>query len=141
MAIEEIDTDIETIGYGKHHYENVDTMNRNFAELAAGSGAGSNALTDEQLRASPVAMVPMLNASGNIEVAVATVNTPVQLPSQEAKQITLANFTNGDGWVIQDGKRFPLFPMAYFTFFGITNSNQLSVQLATAGTVYGHWES
>lgn len=105
----------------------------------SGGGSGGG-LTDAQLRASPVPVVPSLAQSGNIELAV-TAGTPVAFGAQAIKQITIANVSNNLGWVIQGGKRFPLFPMAYFSFFGVTNANQLQVELPANGTVYGHWEA
>ncbi len=108
--------------------------------ISGGGSGGGGGLTDAQLRASPVPVVPSLAQSGNIELAVTT-NTPVAFGAQAIKQITIANVSNDLGWVIQGGKRFPLFPMAYFSFFGVTNANQLQVELPADGTVYGHWEA
>lgn len=111
------------------------------AQLRATPVPVSGGITDTELRATPVPMVPMLSSSGNIEIVVPTADTPVQLPAQACKQVVLANNSVKPGWVIQGGKKFPLFAQAYMSFFGITNTNQLSVQLPEAGDVYAHWES
>lgn len=109
--------------------------------VTGGGAGGGGGLTDQQLRATPVPMVPMLTGSGNIELVVTTPDAPMQLPSQACKQAVIANNSAKQGWVIQGGKKFPIFAQAYFTFFGITNTNQLSVQLPEAGDMYVHWES
>lgn len=51
MAIKPLKTDIEVVGFGSHHFDNIKTINDNFEELAGGNGSGGQAswtdLTDK----------------------------------------------------------------------------------------------
>ena len=100
--------------------------------------------TDYAAHVSPV----MAGGGGNISVQTAANGTDfVAFASQECKQLTISNSTGTEIEVRQDGAgvALPVFDSTYYTFFGITNANQLSVRRSDASTtqvtVTARWEA
>ena len=111
-------------------------------DLGGGGGGPSGGLTDTQLRASPVPMVPRMLAGGNGAVEVTGAGT-FQLPAQACYQVTVYN--PSDTVVVevsQDGNPIPVQPKSRETLFGITNANVLFVGTSdgTALSVPFRWE-
>lgn len=109
-------------------------------DLSGGGGGPSGGLTDTQLRASPVPMIPVMGSSGQlIETIPEDVST--SLPTQACKQVTIANAdATTTLFIAQGGVEFPVFPKGYATFLGLTNVDQLAARGA-AGPVYIRWEA
>ncbi|MGH2340633.1 hypothetical protein ACRC7T_04025 [Segnochrobactraceae bacterium EtOH-i3] len=93
-------------------------------------------------------VVPQMAAGGHLAVTTAAGGTTfVAFASQACKQLTVINNT---GTVLEvqrggSGIAVPVFPATYFTFFGLTNANQLGVrrvdQAATSVTAQAVWEA
>lgn len=92
------------------------------------------------------AVTPFMTKGGNVSVLANGGANPVTFPSQSCSQLTIANNTGAVIEFQQDanGPYFPLFTGTYYTIFGITNSNQISVrrvdQAVTGVTVTARWE-
>lgn len=129
-------------------FENPQVRTLRTSDLASGGGGGggepSNALTNAQLRASPVPMKPVMGGSGNAVIS-QTGNTATALGSQACVQVTVYNVDAEDiVWVWQGGQAVPVFPMSSGSFFGISNTNQLSLswgKTETAKQIPYRWES
>lgn len=93
-------------------------------------------------------VVPLMGSGGMLAVATtATGANFILLASQACKQVTIANNT---GVIIEiqqgaAGVALPIFVGSYFTFFGLTNANQLGMrrndQAATVVTAQARWEN
>lgn len=100
--------------------------------LIGSGGGGSGGEND---------VTPKLNAGGNSQV-IANDTADTVLPSQSCIQVTVSNKSDNDIYVIQGGNPFPVLGRGYFTFFGLSNANQLSVRTEQGEeTVYLRWES
>lgn len=91
---------------------------------------------------------PILLASGNTSVATnATGATYNAFPALPCHQFTLVNDTGSDLEVQQDaaGVAIPVPSGTFYTFYGISNANQLGVRRkdtsSTTVTVKGRWEA
>lgn len=88
------------------------------------------------------------NGSGNISVETDAAGTDfVVLPSQQTNQVTIFNDREDLTLLVQQdatGPAVPVLPMTSFTFFGITNTNQLGVKRKDESTeqisVVARWE-
>ncbi len=120
--------------------------------VALGAGGGGVAvtgpLTDAQLRASSVPTLPAMAAGANVSLTTNATGSNFQgFGSQACKQVTIVNDTGTKLDVRQDGGgallRLP--DGAIYTFFGLTNLNQLQVrrtdQSNTQVVVSGRWEA
>lgn len=101
-------------------------------------GGQTDGLTDAQLRASALDTVPSMTSGGNIAVTVRAQS--VALPSHDCRQITVSNSSDSDVSVSQSGVAFIVMARSYFTFFGLTNTNQLSLSSAIEAAVSVRWE-
>lgn len=63
MAIKEIETDLELIGYGVHHYDNIKAINENFAELAGGNGGTPSAVDWADVTGKPTTFTPTIGTT------------------------------------------------------------------------------
>lgn len=107
-----------------------------------GGGGGGGGLTNTELRAAPVPMIPRMLTGGNSSANVVSA-TPVVLASQACYQVTVFNpSTNKVVNVLQGGNGIPVQPGGRETLFGITNANVLSVVTAdgSALVVPYRWE-
>jgi hypothetical protein len=93
-------------------------------------------------------MKPAMTDGGHGQVQTAAVGTNwTALASQNCRQLTIANDTGTKLEVRQGGTGvgFPIFDSTYYTFFGLSNANQLEVRRAdtsnTQVTVEYRWES
>lgn len=93
-------------------------------------------------------VTPTMTLGGNTLVSTPTVGTNYQaFASQECSQLTIANDSGTTLEVRQDGAgvALPVFDGTYYTFFGVTNSNQLGVRRKdtsnTQVVVKARWEA
>lgn len=93
-------------------------------------------------------VTPIMGAGGNISAQSASTGTNwTAFGSQALKQLNVSNQTGVTIEVLQDGAGVGLqIPTgAFYTFFGITNANQLSVRRVdtsnTQVTITARWES
>ena len=93
-------------------------------------------------------VTPVLTAGGHISATTAASGTGyTAFGGQACKQITICNGSGIDIGVTVGGAgvEVPVFAGTYMTFFGITNTNQLSVRRVDTGTVQvpvtARWES
>lgn len=106
-------------------------------------------LTNAEIRATPLNVVPCMNSGGHISQNThATVGTTyVAFGNNACKQLTIFNNTGVAIEVQQGGAGVgvPIQDKTFFTFFGLTNSNQLAVRRIdlTAGalTVQARFEN
>ena len=108
----------------------------------------SQPLTDTQLRASAILVTPALSSSGNTSAQTAATGTNwTAFSSQALKQLTISNQTGATLEFRQDGAGvgFQVPTANFYTFFGLTNANQLEVRRVdtsnTQVTVTARWES
>jgi hypothetical protein len=124
------------------------------ADLASAPSAanleltGSTALTDAQLRAADVGVKPGMTSAGHLSATTAATGANwTAFASQACKQLTVSNRTGTDLEFRQGGAgvAFPVFAGSYYTFFGLTNANQLDVRRVdtsnTQVTVTARWEA
>lgn len=104
-------------------------------------------LTDAQLRATPLSVIPLMTSGGNLSVTTnATGTTFNAFASQACKQLNISNQTGTTIEVQQGGAgvAFQIPSGAFYTFFGITNANQLAIRRTdvsnTTVTVTARWE-
>lgn len=117
--------------------------------LGSGSGGGSSGgLTNAQLRADPVEVHPGFKSGGNLSIDTSSDGVGfVALPAQVCAQVTIVNDTDVTLEVRQGGAgaACPVLAQSSFTFFGVSNADQLSVRRKDAGTeplsVCARWES
>lgn len=107
------------------------------AQLRASALSVTGGLTNAQLRAAPIETVPSVSSGGNVTVNVTS--TAAALPDHPAKQVTICNSSETDITVTQDGNPLVVIARSYFTFSGVSNTNQLSLESTTDGTVYVRW--
>ncbi|NML24338.1 hypothetical protein [Zoogloea dura] len=95
-----------------------------------------------------VGVAPQLSSGGHIAAQTAVSGTTyTAFASQACKQLTILNGTGVDIGVTVGGAgvEVPVLAGTYYTFFGITNANQLSVRRVdtstTQVTVAARWES
>ena len=93
-------------------------------------------------------VTPAMSGSGNLNaVTSTTANSFTAFASQACKQLTITNNTGQKIEVQQGGTgtTIVVFDQSYYTFYGITNTNQLGVRrvdlATTAVTVQARWES
>jgi hypothetical protein len=93
-------------------------------------------------------VTPVLTSGGHISATTAVSGTGyVAFGGQACKQLTILNGTGVDIGVTVGGAgvEVPVLAGTYFTFFGLTNANQLSVRRVdtstTQVTVAARWES
>lgn len=116
---------------------------------AGGAGSGSSGgLTNAQLRADPVEVHPGFKSGGNLVVNTnADATSFVPFASQACAQVTVVNDTDVTLEVQQDGAgaACPVLAQSSFTFFGVSNANQLGVRRKDEGAdvleVCARWES
>lgn len=108
----------------------------------------SQPLTDTQLRASAILVTPALSSSGNTSAQTAATGTNwTAFSSQALKQLTISNQTGATLEFRQGGAGvgFQVPTANFYTFFGLTNANQLEVRRVdtsnTQVTVTARWES
>ncbi len=108
----------------------------------------SQPLTDSQLRANPVGVLPSMASGGNLSVTTAVVGTNwTAFGSQVCKQLTISNQSGTTIEVRQGaaGVGFQIPTGTFYTFFGITNANQLDVRRVdtsnTQITITARWEA
>ena len=96
----------------------------------------------------PSDVTPSMSTGGNLSVQTAATGTNwTAFASQECKQLTISNDTGTKLEVRQNGAGVGLRIMdnTYYTFFGLTNTNQLSVRRVdtsnTQVTATARWES
>lgn len=113
-----------------------------------GPGPGGGGLTNAELRADPVEVHPGFKSGGNLAVNTNVDGTGfVDLPSQACAQVTVVNDTDVTFEVRQGGAgaACPVLAQSSFTFFGVSNADQLSVRRKDRGTevleVCARWES
>ncbi|QFY77514.1 hypothetical protein DUD43_07345 [Alcaligenes faecalis] len=118
--------------------------------LAIGSpgGGATGGLTNTELRAAPLEVHPGFATGGNISVSTAANGTDfVVFTARACAQLTVINDSDVVFEVRQGGAGVacPVLSQSSFTFFGISNANQLSVRRKDTGTdplnVYARWES
>lgn len=117
--------------------------------LSGGGGGGSTGgLTNAELRATPVRVLASFSAGGNLSVSSNADGVSfVTLPAQACTQLTVINDTNFSFEVRQGGAgvAVPVLAQSSFTFFGVTNANQLSVRRkdneVEVVNIYARWES
>lgn len=115
----------------------------------SGSGSGgAGGLTNTELRAAPLEVHPGFATGGNISVSTAANGTDfVVFTARACAQLTVVNDSDVVFEVRQGGAGVacPVLSQSSFTFFGISNANQLSVRRKDTGTepltVYARWES
>lgn len=117
----------------------------------SGGGGLVQGLTDDQLRASAVSVKPVMATSGNLTATTTSGSngsTFVALPSQACTQVTVCNNTGVNIEVQQGGSGgvLTVFVGSYYTFFGLTNANQLAVRRADQSasptvSVQARWEA
>lgn len=107
------------------------------AQLRASALTVTGGLTNAQLRAAPIETVPSMSSGGNVTVNVTS--TAAALPDHPARQITICNSSETDITVTQDGNPLVVIARSYFTFSGVSNTNQLSLESTTDETVYVRW--
>jgi len=105
-------------------------------------------LTDAQLRASNIPVIPSMASGGNISAQTAATGTNwTAYSSQTCKQLTLSNQSGTTIEVRQGGTGVGLqIPTgSFYTFFGITNTNQLEIRRVdtanTQVTITARWET
>ena len=106
-------------------------------------------LTNAEIRATPLNVVPCMNSGGHTSANThATVGTTfVVFGAQACKQLTVFNNTGVAIEVQQGGAgvSVPIQDKTFFTFFGLTNANQLGIRRVdvTAGalTVQARYEN
>jgi hypothetical protein len=82
-------------------------------------------------------VTPVMTSGGATAVLTPNqVNVFAAFPDQACRQLTVANTTGVQIEVQQGGAgaAFPVFPGTYFTFYGITNANQLAVRRSDLST-------
>ena len=95
--------------------------------------AGSRKTNDLLLE---VAQGVLPSTGGNLAVTTAVDGSQfVALPSQEASQVTIFNPTETNIEVRQGGSgaAVPVFPSTTFTFFGVSNTNDLGIRRSDEG--------
>lgn len=114
----------------------------------SGGGGSSGGLTDAELRAEPLEVHPGFKSGGNLTVSTNADGTSfVAFPAQVCAQLTVVNDSDVTFEVRQGGTGVacPVLAQSSFTFFGVSNANQLSVRRKDQGTdalsVYARWES
>lgn len=113
------------------------------------SSLGTGNATAEAIRAllaAGISTTSVMASGGNIELTTnAASNVFEAFASRVCKQVTIVNDTGFDIEVQQGatGPVIPVFDRNAFTFFGITNANQLGVRRKLAGvsTVKARWEN
>lgn len=119
------------------------------AEAAAGNGSLVAIIKNIRTRlAGLLGVVPQMSAGGHISAQTTAAGTTyAEFGAQACKQFTLVNDTGTDLQVQQGGAgaALTIFAGDKFTFFGLTNTNQLGVKrkdsATTQVTVTGRWES
>lgn len=118
--------------------------------IGAGGGGGgsSGGLTNAQLRAQAVEVHPGFKSGGNLVVSTNANGTGfVVFSSQACAQVTVVNDTDVTLEVQQGGAgaACPVLAQSSFTFFGVSNANQLGVRRKDKGAdvleVCARWES
>jgi len=110
--------------------------------LGAANGAPISSST-------PLTVVPKLSLGGNLSLTTNTANgsTYTSFANQACAQLTVSNDSTVNLDVQQDGAgaAFKVQAGTYYTFFGITNANQIGVRRSdvanTSTTVTARWES
>lgn len=104
-------------------------------------------LTDAQLRANLVPVIPSMASGGNLSLTTNATGTTFNVfASQACKQLNVSNQTGVTIEVQQGGTgvAFQIPTNTFYTFFGITNTNQLGIRrtdtLNTQVTVTARWE-
>lgn len=105
-------------------------------------------LTNTELRASAVGVVPQMASGGNMSVqTAATGSTYTAFASQACKQLTIVN-DSGTTVLFQQGGTgvgVPVLDGTAFTIFGITNANQIGLKRKddsnTQVTLAARWEA
>lgn len=115
---------------------------------AGGDSAGGGGLTNAELRAKAVEVHPGFASGGNLAVSTNANGTAfVAFPSQACAQVTVVNDTDVTLEVQQSGAGVacPVLAQSSFTFFGISNTSQLSVRRKDKGVdvlvICARWES
>lgn len=116
--------------------------------MAGEGGSTTGGLTNAELRASPVRVLASFTNGGNLSVNSDPDGTTfVTFPAQACTQLTVINDTNFSFEVRQGGAgvAVPVLAQSSFTFFGVTNANQLSVRRKDNEPevvgIYARWES
>ena len=115
-------------------------------ESTTGGGAGSTGLTNTELRSSPVLVTPVMVSGGNVSISASGSNWSA-FGSQNLKQLTVSNQTTTSLEFRQNGSGvgFQIPNGAFYTFFGISNANQIEARRVdtanTPVTVTARWES
>lgn len=101
-----------------------------------------------ELDNSRVSIIPSMASGGNFSLQTnATGTTFTAFSNQACKQLTISNQSGTTIEVRQDGAgvAFQIPTGAFYTFFGITNANQLDVRRTdtsnTQVTITARWES
>ena len=110
--------------------------------------SSAESLTNAELRASALPVLPSMANGGNLAVTTNTTGTNyAAFASQVCKQLTISNQSGVVIEVRQGGAGVALqIPTgAFYTFFGITNTNQLDVRRVdvsnTQITITARWEA
>lgn len=116
--------------------------------IGGGSGGSSGGLTNAQLRAEALDVHPGFSAGGNLTVKTSSAGTTyTTFPAQACGQITVVNDLDVTLEVQQGGAGVgcPVLAQSSFTFFGVSNANQLSVRRKDQNVaqldVYVRWEN
>lgn len=105
-------------------------------ELCSNSGSGGSGSTNGRSATDPVYSTPGMLSGVNLSAATADSGTAyTAFGSQACRQLTIANNTGVTIDVQQGGSgvAVPVFNSTYYTFFGLTNANQLGVKRDDSG--------
>ena len=110
--------------------------------------SSAESLTNAELRASALPVLPSMANGGNLAVTTNTTGTNyAAFASQVCKQLTIANDSGSTIEFIQGGAgaAYPILDGTYYTVFGITNANQISIRRKdvsnTTVIIAARWEA
>ena len=130
--------DNDSGNYYQYQFGHWVSISESDMKAATGSGGGGGGSSTDF----PTSIEPKLSSGGNITVA-ATSSSATAFASQTCSQLTVINNQTSAITVTQAGVGVPVLPNTYFTFFGLTNANELSVKLASGAagaTIGARWE-
>lgn len=127
--------------------DNEDGTTAQQVAIVAGSGP-SGGLTDTQLRANPLDVIPLLESAGHLSLQTnADGTTYTAFSSQACKQLTVSN-QSGTTLEFQQGGSGVAFQVptgSFYTFFGLSNASSLGARRVdtstTQVTIQGRWEA